>query len=79
MRQDRVLSRFVIAKFEDVGATIHSLSTSNQTLPLKKGIYVDQAHAAQMRVSLHGIITCEWYPYHLTTELKDCWIGTVGV
>ena len=54
-----------IAELDDFGATIHSLSLSNQTFPLKKGFYIDQAHAAQVRISLDEIINCGWCPYLL--------------
>ena len=57
MGQDRVLSRFVIAELEDLGAMIYWLSLFNQTLPLEKGFDVDQAHAAQMRISLNAIVS----------------------
>ena len=61
MGQDRVLCFFVIvtAEVEDFGSTIHSLSLSNQTLPLKKSLYVDEAHAVQVRISVYGVIICE--------------------
>jgi len=42
----------VVTELEDFGSTINSLSLSNQLLPFEKGPYVDQAHAAQVHVSL---------------------------
>ena len=63
MGQDRVLCFFVTAEVKDFGSTIHSPSLCNQTLPLKKSFYVDQAHAAQVCISLDGIIDCEWHSY----------------
>ena len=53
--QDRVLGHSVVAELEDFGSTIHSLSLSNQLLPLKKGSFIDQAHAAQVRINLDAI------------------------
>ncbi|KIM68301.1 hypothetical protein SCLCIDRAFT_1209730, partial [Scleroderma citrinum Foug A] len=44
--QDRILSRFVIAELEDFGATIHSLSLSNQLLTLKKAFSLISVHTS---------------------------------
>jgi len=44
---------------------IHSLSLSNQLLPLKKGHYPDRACAAQVRISLNVVINFELCPYLL--------------
>ena len=71
MGQDRVLCCFVIDKCKDFGSTIHSPSLADQTLPRKESFYLDQAHAAQVRISLDGII--EWYPYRLERLLD--WNG----
>ena len=63
-RWDRVayvLCCFVITELENFGVTIHWFSISNQTLPLKTGFFVDQAHA--VHVSLDTIINSGWSPY----------------
>ena len=65
MGEDRILCCFVIAEIKDFGSTIHWLSFSNQTLPLKKSSQVDQTHAERVRISVDGIVNCEWYPYLL--------------
>ncbi|KIM61742.1 hypothetical protein SCLCIDRAFT_25701 [Scleroderma citrinum Foug A] len=56
----RILCCFVIIELENFGVTIHWFSVSNQTLPLKKGFFVDQAHA--LHVSLDTIINSGWFP-----------------
>jgi len=63
MGQDRVLCYFFIAEVENFGSALHWLSLPDQILPRKKSFYNDQAHAAQVRISLDGIVICEWYPY----------------
>ena len=39
-------------ELEDSGPTVNSQSLSNQLLPFKKHLNVDQAHAAQVHVNI---------------------------
>ena len=52
MGQDHIFCYFVITELEDFGLRVNSLSLYNQSLPFKKGLYIDQTHTAQVHINL---------------------------